>query len=111
MTRRRAAEAGFKPKLGFHVFRTTGITTAYLEADGTLENARVMAAHGHARQSSTIDAKRSRSMRPSESLFEDGQRRLRGAGRRSVSGDRRPAFIRPQHYPIHRLNSFCFRLT
>jgi site-specific recombinase XerD len=44
MVRRRAAEAGFKQKLGCHVFRATGIT-AYLEAGGTLENAQAMAAH------------------------------------------------------------------
>jgi hypothetical protein len=36
MVRRRTAEAGFKIKLGCHVFRATGIT-AYLEAGGTLE--------------------------------------------------------------------------
>jgi hypothetical protein len=30
MVRRRAAEAGFKIKLGCHVFRGTGITPAYL---------------------------------------------------------------------------------
>jgi integrase len=44
MIRRRAAEAGFKQKLGCHVFRATGIT-AYLEAGGTLENTQAMAAH------------------------------------------------------------------
>jgi hypothetical protein len=38
MVRRRTADAGFKIKLGCHVFRATGIT-AYLEAGGTLENA------------------------------------------------------------------------
>jgi integrase len=44
MVRRRAAEAGFKQKLGCHVFRATGIT-AYLEAGGTLEKAQAMATH------------------------------------------------------------------
>ena len=44
MVRRRTAEAGFKVKLGCHVFRATGIT-AHLEAGGTLENAQAMAAH------------------------------------------------------------------
>ena len=44
MIRRRTAEAGFKIKLGCHVFRATGIT-AYLEAGGTLEKAQAMAAH------------------------------------------------------------------
>jgi integrase/recombinase XerD len=38
MVRRRTVEAGFKGKLGCHVFRARGIT-AYLEAGGTLENA------------------------------------------------------------------------
>src|SRR6476659_3240612 len=41
MIRRRAAEAGFKQKLGCHVFRATGIT-AYLEAGGRLENAQAV---------------------------------------------------------------------
>ena len=40
MIRRRTTEAGFKIKLGCHVFRATGIT-AYLGAGGTLENAQV----------------------------------------------------------------------
>ena len=44
MVRRRTAEAGFKIKLGCHVFRATGIT-AYLEAGGTLENVQAMAGH------------------------------------------------------------------
>jgi hypothetical protein len=39
MVRRRSAEAGFKTKLGCHVFRATGIT-AYLEAGGALEKPR-----------------------------------------------------------------------
>src|SRR6202040_2493859 len=39
MIRRRTAEAGFKVKLGCHVFRATGIT-AYLEAGGTRSSAR-----------------------------------------------------------------------
>src|SRR6202040_1840946 len=39
MIRRRTAEAGFKIKLGCHVFRATGIT-AYLEAGGTLKRPR-----------------------------------------------------------------------
>jgi len=44
MIRRRTAEAGFKIKLGCHVFRTTGIT-AYLGAGDKFENAQAMAAH------------------------------------------------------------------
>jgi integrase len=44
MVCRRTAEAGLKGKLGCHVFRATGIA-AYLQASGTLENARAMAAH------------------------------------------------------------------
>jgi hypothetical protein len=43
MIRRRTAEAGFKGRLGCHVFRATGIT-AYLEGGGSLENAQAMAA-------------------------------------------------------------------
>ena len=54
MIRRRAAEAGFKKKLGCHVFRATGIT-AYLEAGGTLENARAMAAHESPRTTKLYD--------------------------------------------------------
>ena len=44
MVRRRAAEAGFKVKLGCHVFRATG-TSTHLEADGALGNAQAIAAH------------------------------------------------------------------
>ena len=54
MVRRRTAEAGFKIKLGCHVFRATGIT-AYLEAGGTLENAQAMAAHESPRTTKLYD--------------------------------------------------------
>lgn len=54
MVRRRAAAAGFKVKLGCHVFRATGIT-AYLEAGGTLENAQAMAAHESPRTTKLYD--------------------------------------------------------
>jgi len=54
MIRRRASEAGFKQKLGCHVFRATGIT-AYLEAGGTLENAQAMAAHESPRTTKLYD--------------------------------------------------------
>jgi len=54
MIRRRTAEAGFKIKLGCHVFRATGIT-AYLEAGGTLENAQAMAAHASPRTTKLYD--------------------------------------------------------
>jgi integrase len=54
MVRRRTAEAGFKGKLGCHVFRATGIT-AYLEAGGTLENALAMAAHESPRTTKLYD--------------------------------------------------------
>ncbi|HUN99256.1 MAG TPA: tyrosine-type recombinase/integrase [Bradyrhizobium sp.] len=54
MVRRRSAEAGFKIKLGCHVFRATGIT-AYLEAGGTLENAQAMAAHESPRTTKLYD--------------------------------------------------------
>ena len=49
-----AAEAGFKQRLGCHVFRATGIT-AYLEAGGTLENAQAMAAHESPRTTKLYD--------------------------------------------------------
>ena len=52
--RRRTAEAGYKIKLGCHVFRATGIT-AYLEACGTLENAQAMAAHESPRTTKLYD--------------------------------------------------------
>jgi integrase len=39
MVQRRAAELGTRARIGCHTFRATGIT-AYLEAGGTLENAR-----------------------------------------------------------------------
>ena len=54
MVRRRAAAAGFKGKLGCHVFRATGIT-AYLERGGTLENAQTMAAHESPRTTKLYD--------------------------------------------------------
>jgi site-specific recombinase XerD len=54
MVRRRTAEAGFKSRLGCHVFRATGIT-AYLEAGGTLENAQAMAAHESPRTTKLYD--------------------------------------------------------
>jgi site-specific recombinase XerD len=54
MVRRRTADAGFKVKLGCHVFRATGIT-AYLEAGGTLENAQAMAAHESPRTTKLYD--------------------------------------------------------
>jgi integrase/recombinase XerD len=54
MIRRRTADAGFRVKLGCHVFRATGITT-YLEAGGTLENAQAMAAHESPRTTKLYD--------------------------------------------------------
>ena len=54
MIRRRTAEAGFKVKLGCHVFRAMGIT-AYLEAGGTLENAQLMAARESPRTTKLYD--------------------------------------------------------
>ena len=44
MIQRRATDLGARVRIGCHTFRATGIT-AYLEAGGTLENARAMAAH------------------------------------------------------------------
>lgn len=54
MIRRRTAEAGFKTKLGCHTIRAIGLT-AYLEAGGTLENARAMAAHESPRTTKLYD--------------------------------------------------------
>jgi len=54
MVRHRTADAGFKVKIGCHVFRATGIT-AYLEAGGTLEN---RPGHGRARKSAHDQALR-----------------------------------------------------
>jgi len=71
LVRRRTADAGFKVKLGCHVFRATGIT-AYLEAGGSLENAQAMAARESPRTIISFmiaPAMRSRSMRSSGSVF------------------------------------------
>jgi integrase/recombinase XerD len=54
MARRRTAEAGFKGKLGCHVFRATGIS-AYLEGGGTLEKAQAMTAHESPRTTKLYD--------------------------------------------------------
>jgi integrase len=54
MVRRRTADAGFKNRLGCHVFRATGIT-AYLERGRTLENAQAMAAHESPRATKLYD--------------------------------------------------------
>ena len=54
MIQRRAADLGFKVKIGCHTFRATGIT-AYLEAGGTLENAQAMAAHESPRTTKLYD--------------------------------------------------------
>jgi len=57
MIQRRAAELGSRVKIGCHTFRATGIT-AYLEAGGTLENARAMAAHESPRKTELYDRTR-----------------------------------------------------
>jgi hypothetical protein len=54
MVRRRTAEAGFKNRLGCHVFRATGLTS-YLKNKGTLENAQAMAAHESPRTTKLYD--------------------------------------------------------
>ena len=69
MIRRRTAEAGFKGKLGCHVFRAIGIT-AYLEAGGTLEKAQAMAAHESPRTTKLYD-------RTKERLTQDEVERIR----------------------------------
>ena len=57
MIHRRAAEAGFKVKLGCHVIRATGIT-AYLQNGGTLEHAQQIAAHQSPRTTKLYDRTR-----------------------------------------------------
>jgi site-specific recombinase XerD len=54
MIQRRAAFVGMNVRIGCHTFRATGIR-AYLEAGGTLENARAMAAHVSARTTKLYD--------------------------------------------------------
>ena len=54
MIRRRAGDAGLRIKIGCHTLRVTGIT-AYLDADGTLENAQAMAAHESSRTTKLYD--------------------------------------------------------
>ncbi len=58
----RAAQAGFKQKLGCQIFRGTGIT-AYLVASGTRENAQAIAVHEspHATELYDVPATRLRS--------------------------------------------------
>lgn len=54
MVRRRAAAAGINRKIGNHSFRATGITT-YLNAGGSLEDARIMANHSNATTTKLYD--------------------------------------------------------
>ena len=54
MVRRRAAGAGVHRKIGNHSFRATGITT-YLNAGGSLEDARIMANHSNATTTKLYD--------------------------------------------------------
>jgi len=54
MVRRRAAKAQVHRKIGNHSFRATGITT-YLNAGGTLEDARIMANHSNATTTKLYD--------------------------------------------------------
>jgi integrase len=54
MIQRRAAAAGLQTRIGCHRFRATGITT-YLNNDGTLENAQLMAAHESPRTTKLYD--------------------------------------------------------
>ena len=54
MIQRRAAFVGINARIGCHTFRATGIR-AYLEAGGTLENARAMAAHVSPRTTKLYD--------------------------------------------------------
>jgi site-specific recombinase XerD len=54
MIQRRAAFVGMNVRIGCHTFRATGIR-AYLEGGGTLEDARVMAAHVSPRTTKLYD--------------------------------------------------------
>lgn len=54
MVRRRAAAAGVHRDIGNHSFRATGITT-YLNAGGSLEDARIMANHSNATTTKLYD--------------------------------------------------------
>lgn len=54
MVRRRAAAAGVNREIGNHSFRATGITT-YLNAGGSLEDARIMANHSNATTTKLYD--------------------------------------------------------
>ena len=54
MVKRRAREAGLPPDTTNHTFRATGITV-YLENGGTIENARLIAAHASIRTTQAYD--------------------------------------------------------
>ncbi len=54
MVRRRAKAAGVHREIGNHSFRATGITT-YLNAGGTLEDARIMANHSNSTTTKLYD--------------------------------------------------------
>jgi integrase len=54
MVQRRAKAAGLEIDIGCHTFRATGIT-AYLDNNGTLENAQTMAAHESPRTTKLYD--------------------------------------------------------
>ena len=54
MVRRRARAAGVHREIGNHSFRATGITT-YLNAGGSLEDARIMANHSDATTTKLYD--------------------------------------------------------
>ena len=57
MVQRRAEAAGLDTHICNHTCRGTGITT-YLENGGTLENAKVMAAHASVRTTHLYDRRR-----------------------------------------------------
>ncbi|MEZ6233389.1 MAG: tyrosine-type recombinase/integrase [Phycisphaerales bacterium] len=54
MAKRRARDAGLPPETTNHTFRATGITV-YLENGGTIENARLIAAHASIRTTQAYD--------------------------------------------------------
>ena len=57
MVQRRAEAAGLDTHICNHTWRGTGITT-YLENGGSLENAKVMAAHASVRTTQLYDRRR-----------------------------------------------------
>ena len=54
LVRRRAADAGIEPPIGYHTFRATGMTD-YLRNGGRIEVAQPMAGHSNAKTTGLCD--------------------------------------------------------